>query len=582
MGAGQVKPWEREWQGDAPESKGGAPWERDWQQSSGPTDRQKTLSNAGSRFLRGMTDPIDAGAQLLTHALPEGLVNAVNSGAQFVNDLPGIGPLTKALGMTPATSGGLDKRIREGEQEYQAARQATAPATLSSLVSGQRNPGFDLARAFGNVATGFAVPGGNAAGMGARILQGAGAGAASGALQPVVEDQDNFWSEKGKQTLVGGATGAAVAPIVGALARVIRPNTSKAARTLLDEGVTPTPGQILGGAYRTTEDKITSLPLIGDAITSARKKSLDELNRAVYQRALTPIGQKADDLPVGREGVARVHQQLQDAYNTLLPNLSFKADQPFTQAVATVRGMVRRLPQQIKGELEDIYRDKVVSRMTPQGLMNGRSFKDAESDLGQEIRRLSKDPNRHAQQLKDAVIELRDQMRQALTRSNPAHAAELQAINQGYSNFARIRDAGAALGDKSGGFTPADLLGAVRRNDHSVGKGQFATGRAQMQDLADAAVATLPGKYPDSGTTGRVLLGGMATGALGGAGYFGNPLIPIAAAAGALPYMPGGRQLAAALLARRGAMADPMAQSLRNATPKIAASIAPLVYQPSE
>jgi len=577
-----MKPWEREWQGDAPESKGGAPWERDWQQPSGPTDRQKTLSNAGSRFLRGMTDPIDAGAQLLTHALPEGLVNAVNSGAQFVNDLPGIGPLTKALGMTPATSGGLDKRIREGEQEYQAARQATAPATLSSLVSGQRDPGFDLARAFGNVATGFAVPGGNAAGMGARILQGAGAGAASGALQPVVEDQDNFWSEKGKQTLVGGATGAAVAPIVGALARVIRPNTSKAARTLLDEGVTPTPGQILGGAYRTTEDKMTSLPLIGDAITSARKKSLDELNRAVYQRALTPIGQKADDLPVGREGVARVHQQLQDAYNTLLPNLSFKADQPFTQAVATVRGMVRRLPQQIKGELEDIYRDKVVSRMTPQGLMNGRSFKDAESDLGQEIRRLSKDPNRHAQQLKDAVIELRDQMRQALTRSNPAHAAELQAINQGYSNFARIRDAGAALGDKSGGFTPADLLGAVRRNDHSVGKGQFATGRAQMQDLADAAVATLPGKYPDSGTTGRVLLGGMATGALGGAGYFGNPLIPIAAAAGALPYMPGGRQLAAALLARRGAMADPMAQSLRNATPKIAAGVAPLVYQPSE
>lgn len=577
-----MKPWEREWQGDAPESKGGAPWERDWQQSSGPTDRQKTLSNAGSRFLRGMTDPIDAGAQLLTHALPEGLVNAVNSGAQFVNDLPGIGPLTKALGMTPATSGGLDKRIREGEQEYQAARQATAPATLSSLVSGQRDPGFDLARAFGNVATGFAVPGGNAAGMGARILQGAGAGAASGALQPVVEDQDNFWSEKGKQTLVGGATGAAVAPIVGALARVIRPNTSKAARTLLDEGVTPTPGQILGGAYRTTEDKMTSLPLIGDAITSARKKSLDELNRAVYQRALTPIGQKADDLPVGREGVARVQQQLADAYDALLPKLSFKADKPFTQGVNTVRGMVRTLPRQIQSEFDDIYRTEVVGRMTPQGLMNGQSFKDAETALGQRIRRLSIDPNRHAQQLKDAVQELRDQMRQGLTRANPAHAAELKAINQGWSNYARIRDAGSRLGDKSDGFTPADLLGAVRKNDRSVGKGQFATGRAQMQDLADAAVSTLPNKYPDSGTTGRAMISALSAGALGGSGFYLNPLIPITAAAGALPYMPGGRQLAAALLARRGAMADPMAQSLRNATPKIAAGVAPLVYQPSE
>lgn len=578
-----MKPWEREWQGEAAPKEGGAPWERDWKQpSNGPTDRQKLISGADARFVRGLMDPIDAGAQLLTHSLPGGLVNAVNTGTQFVNDLPIIGPLTKALGIKPATASGIDQRLRESEQEYQAAREATAPATLSSLVSGKRDPGFDLARAFGNMAAGLAVPGGGGVGMGARILQGTAAGAASGALQPVVENQDNFWTEKGKQTAIGGATGAAVAPIVGALARVVRPNTSAATRTLLDEGVTPTPGQILGGAFRTTEDKLTSLPLIGDAITSARRRSLDELNRAAYQRALKPIGQSADDLPVGREGVARVQQQLSDAYNKLLPKLGFKADQPFTQGVQTVRGMVQTLPREIQKEFDDIYRTQVVSRMTPQGLMNGASFKDAETALGQQIRRLSIDPDRHAQQLKDAVQELRDQMRQALTRSNPKHAAELRAINEGWSNYSRIRDAGSRLGDKSSGFTPSDLLGAVRRNDRSVGKGQFATGRAQMQDLADAAVATLPGKYPDSGTTGRVLLGGMATGVLGGAGYFGNPLISITAAAGALPYMPGGRQLAAALLARRGAMADPMAQSLRNATPKIAAGVAPLVYQPSE
>ena len=244
--------------------------------------------------------------------------------------------------------------------------------------------------------------------------------------------------------------------------------------------------------------------------------------------------------------------------------------------------MVRTLPRQIQSEFDDIYRTEVVGRMTPQGLMNGQSFKDAETALGQQIRRLSIDPNRHAQQLKDAVQELRDQMRQGLTRANPAHAAELKAINQGWSNYARIRDAGSRLGDKSDGFTPADLLGAVRKNDRSVGKGQFATGRAQMQDLADAAVSTLPNKYPDSGTTGRAMISALSAGALGGSGFYLNPLIPITAAAGALPYMPGGRQLAAALLASRGAMADPMAQSLRNATPKIAAGVAPLVYQPSE
>ncbi|HQY88648.1 MAG TPA: LptF/LptG family permease, partial [Tepidisphaeraceae bacterium] len=99
-----------------------------------------------------------------------------------------------------------------------------------------------------------------------------------------------------------------------------------------------------------------------------------------------------------------------------------------------------------------------------------------------------------------------------------------------YSNFARIRDAGSRLGDKSAGFTPSDLLAAVRKNDRSVGKGQFATGRAQMQDLADAAVSTLPNKYPDSGTTGRAMISALSAGALGGPGFYLNPLIPIAAA----------------------------------------------------
>lgn len=579
-----MKPWERQWEGEQAQPTSGKPWEKDWQQDGKPTDRQKVLSSGPVRVAKGAKDIVDAGAQMLTNALPGGVVEGVNKATGFVNSLPVLGPVTKALGMTPASTEEINQGIAQSEQEYQAARQATAPADVSSLVTGQKDPGFDLARAGGNVVGSMlAVPSGPAgATMAARAAIGALAGGASGALQPVTQNQENFWSEKAKQAGTGALVGGVAAPVVGGIARMIRPNTNPQVAALLREGVTPTPGQIMGGAARTVEDKMTSFPLVGDAIQSARGASLDELNRAVYNRALRPIGQSADNMPVGREGVAMVQQRLRDAYDNLLPNLSFKADQGFAQNVATITNMVRTLPRQVAREFDDIYRNEVVQRMTPQGLMNGRSFKDAETALGQQIRRLGRDPDRHTQQLADAVRELRNTMRDTLTRSNPQHAQELQAINQGYSNFARIRDAGSRLGDKSGGFSPADLASAVRKADTSVGKGRFATGEAQMQDLSDAAVATLPSKYPDSGTTGRALMNAGAAGALGGGGYMASPLIPGAAALSVLPYLPGGRQLVAALLARRPAGAGAVAEGLRRATPKIAAGVAPAVQQLSE
>ena len=46
--------------------------------SSGPTQQQRDMTTGNARVLRGMRDPIDAGAQMLTNALPAGVVNAGN------------------------------------------------------------------------------------------------------------------------------------------------------------------------------------------------------------------------------------------------------------------------------------------------------------------------------------------------------------------------------------------------------------------------------------------------------------------------------------------------------------------------
>ena len=84
-------------------------------------------------------------------------------------------------------------------------------------------------------------------------------------------------------------------------------------------------------------------------------------------------------------------------------------------------------------------------------------------------------------------------------------------------------------------FTPSQLASAVRRQDTSKGKRSYASGKALLQKLSDAAVSVLPPKYPDSGTAGRGFSfpGVLATGGLGASAV----LNPAATATGTLAYL---------------------------------------------
>jgi hypothetical protein len=202
--------------------------------------------------------------------------------------------------------------------------------------------------------------------------------------------------------------------------------------------------------------------------------------------------------------------------------------------------------------------------------MNGESLKAAESELGRAARGYRGSPDFDVRQLGDALTAVQQSVRNTLVRSNPAHADELSRINAGFANLARVEDAAGRLGSKEGVFTAAQLSAAVRSADKSVRKNQFARGHALMQDLSDAGENVLGSKYPDSGSIGRLLLGGSAV----GAGAV-NPLIPGALGVASLPYLPVGRQIAAGLLARRPAGAEAVAEALRHVP---AGLLAPAAY----
>ncbi len=185
-------PWEKFQQ------PAGAPWEKF--QSSTPSSPAPTPAagpSRGERFVRGLRDPIDGGAQLLTNLLPDGLVQGVNRANNWLADKTGL--------VARLPEGGVDQQVREANTDYEARRAAGG----QSGIDGYRLLGNVVSPANAAIATRAPA----AASLAGRIGVGMAGGAASGALAPVAGGE--FWDEKAKQAGVGAALGGLV-PAAGA------------------------------------------------------------------------------------------------------------------------------------------------------------------------------------------------------------------------------------------------------------------------------------------------------------------------------------------------------------------------------
>lgn len=383
-----------------------------------------------------------------------------------------------------------------------------------------------------------------------------GMGAAMGFATPTTEGA----GEVMQNMAVGGAAGYAGDKLARWVARMVQPKVNPQVQALMNEGVTPTPGQIMGGNAAKFESKATSLPIVGDAIANAQQRAGGQLNRAAFNRALAPIGEKLPvNMPLGREAVQYADDALGGAYNKLLPKLTVQADDQFAANVANLRQMVTEgaLDPKYAATFEKILDTRVLGKFQGQNAMTGQTMKDAESFLGSQIVRFGKSTDPDANLVADALKELQSNLRGLVMRSNPQYAKELQAINSGWANFKRVQRAASYIGAEDGVFTPAQLQSAVKAMDRSKDKARFAEGNALMQDLSDAAKSVMGPKYPDSGTAGRLSnIGVLATGAI-------NPAIPAGLLGGAGLYTQPAQRAIAGLLTQRPAWAPLLADEIR-------------------
>jgi hypothetical protein len=336
---------------------------------------------AGQAAVHGAMDPVHGGAQALVNNLPRGVVDAVNNATAAVNQMPVIGPITRAIGMTPRAPEQLNAEVASRERDFKAGREA----------AGVKPDDFDWARFGGSVVPSLAatLATRNPATMAEALKQGAVTGAGFGFLQPVTDEGPAAEGQRVENTVIGGALGAAGGAVGrtvgGLLAPAERPNQA----ALRAAGVDMTPGMMIGGMAQRMEDKATSIPFFGDAINNARAATDESLIRAVARKVLEPLGRNVDDAPMAQRGVLNaVEGTISKAYDDALARVKPTGpDQTFADGINKISNEF--LTPSSLSDFTRLMRDRVMSRFQG-GPIDGRTFKDIDSELGSMVRQFQR------------------------------------------------------------------------------------------------------------------------------------------------------------------------------------------------
>lgn len=534
-------PWE-----DFAQERG--PWEDFGQaapQKAAPVSTAKPVTRL-EKITKGLRDPLDGAAQLLTNALPSGVVDSVNQANNWLADKTGLVAKLPVTGQKT----GLDGLIQQQEADYQAKRQAAGES------------GFDGWRTGGNVFSpvNLALPVARGATIGAKIGAGALSGGLSGAMSPVTGG-GNFWEEKAKQAATGAAFGGVTPMVAAGVSRVISPKASvnPDLKMLQAEGVRPTIGQALGGRWNTAEEKLTSIPILGDMISSARKRSLEGFNTAAINRTTKPIREKVSG--TGQSAVLEAGNKLGAAYDKGRAQLGhFQIDSQGAQELGTLRQMADTLNPKEKAAFDEVWA-LLSKEVTPNGSLTADSFKRLDSKIGREADIFGRSSDAYQQKAAEAFQELQRVISENAKRANPGAAKALSEADQGWANLVRVEGAAKAAKNNGGVFTPAQLNSAIQQSDQSVRGRAVARGTALMQDLGNAGQNVIGNKVPNSFTTDRALLslGGLGSAAL-------NPAIPLSLGAGGLLYTAPMQGLLTALVSKRPDAAKAVADAFGEAS----------------
>jgi len=481
------------------------------------TVTEKVLASPVGGVIRGLRDIPDAGAQLLTRGL-EAVAPAGSSMEKFMQ----------------AERKRVEDINREAERAYQ-----------QDWRMGQMKPNeFDVGRAVGGV-VGTAIPATTAVKalglMSAPVRAGAVSGVIGGGLQPVLEPQDSFATQKATQIGLGGAFGAGggylgdkianllfgrgAAPAVGgagapssAQATVSATPTAQVTGGGINLGaVAPESGAALTAAqkailergkamgFKTTpaqetgsrsllqmEARMESSPFTSAPFNTIKTENQKVLNRATAQA----IGVNSDELsnPV----LAQAQRQISDVYKKVAtPDVRKVDGMTFMNNIDLIDNAFEGLTTQ---PLKTNILVKQLQDLALKGEASGVQLQNLSSTIGKRAKN-EMTTAMGDRELGSALFQLKEMVDDALSAGlSKAEQEAFATARNNYRNLMTIRTASGVVNPSSGNVSGLNLASALTRKDPQGFV--FGSNQTPMYEAARFAQAFRP-IVGDSGTATR-------------------------------------------------------------------------------
>jgi hypothetical protein len=352
-------------------------------------------------------------------------------------------------------------------------------------------------------------------------------------------------AERAKSAVTSGAISAAG----GKAADVVFPKVSEAAKSLMKQGVRLTPAQRVGGMTRAVEEKMKSIPFVGEIITSAEALALKDFNRASMNKVLKVLGRK-DKVPQnlsGNEAYAFINEAVSDAYENVIPKLSANLGSEFQDNLIKIMRENQGLSNEALGQFNRGLQ-VIFSKAAGQNNIAGATLREIDSDLGSEASNFIRSQNATERKLGKAFFDVQRLLRDNMESQSKEVMGEYRRAQAAFKQMLPVRSAVTKASAQGGEFTPAKLIAGSRATDKTKDKIATAKGQAAQQQLAQEAQDVMGATIPNSGTADRaalmIFLDQLRQRPLAGLGYgLGGSV-----AAGSIYRTPMGRTLASGLL----------------------------------
>lgn len=335
---------------------------------------------------------------------------------------------------------------------------------------------------------------------------------------------------------VDAAQSAALTGAATKALQSVTPKVSEAAQALYDRGIRLTPGQMMGGVTQRFEQGASSLPIAGAAVDRARTEAIEDFNRVVVNDALKSIGKQVPDDVAGREAFKAADDILRKEYNRVLAPIRLTKTAELDAAVkSVVDDYAPELGEDGAKRLRAIIDKQVIGRFGKTDKISGKVFKEIDSTLGTETRKMKASQDYDINKLGDALQDVKNSLFEQVAKQNK-NADAIRNVDIAYRRMIPVEKAVEKVGGAGEIFTPAQLLTGVKQASPRVrgSRRKFARGEAEGQRLAEQGKEVL-GQLPDSGTARNLLSAGMLGTGLAETAFLGAPMTALKAAVSAAP-----------------------------------------------